>query len=102
MNPNDILAQQQAYLNQVIQHNQEQMWGFGAIMLALFVIQVWVIYMFYARLRDIGDELRKFRIAFEFAEDRQARASSVATRSADSTSGGNPSATDDRYKPNPH
>jgi len=27
--------------------------------------------MFYARLRDIADELRKFRIAYEMAEDRK-------------------------------
>jgi hypothetical protein len=29
--------------------------------------------MFYARLRDIGDELRKFRIAFDFADERHIR-----------------------------
>ncbi len=40
------------------------------INLALFAVGVWVIYMFYARLRDIADELRKFRIAFEMAQDR--------------------------------
>jgi hypothetical protein len=34
---------------------------------ALFLLGAFVTYMFYARLRDIGDELRKFRIAYEFA-----------------------------------
>ena len=35
-----------------------------------FAIGVVGTYMFYARLRDIADELRKFRIAYEMAEDR--------------------------------
>jgi hypothetical protein len=42
----------------------------GAVM---FIFGMFVIYMFYARLRDIADELRKFRIAYEMAEDRKAR-----------------------------
>ncbi len=51
------------------------------INLVLFVVVVFVTYMFYARLRDIADELRKFRIvrkfriAYEMAEDNKARGS---------------------------
>jgi hypothetical protein len=41
------------------------------IQLALFIFVCWVIYMFYARLRDIGDELRKLRIDYEFAQERR-------------------------------
>lgn len=67
MNPNDILAQQQALLNQFLHNSQQVLWGALAIQLAAFIIAALVIYMFYARLRDIADELRKFRIAYEFA-----------------------------------
>jgi hypothetical protein len=70
MNPNDIYAQQQVIMNQA----QHVFWAFLVIYGAMFVFGVWVVYMFYARLRDIADELRKLRIAFEFAEDRKARA----------------------------
>jgi hypothetical protein len=42
--------------------------------------------MFYARLRDIADELRKFRIAFEMAEDRKPQSASSAPPRADDDS----------------
>lgn len=73
MNPNDILAQQQAILNQAMQNAQH--WTVAMILfeIAFMLIGAWVIYMFYARLRDIADELRKFRIAYELAEDQKAR-----------------------------
>ena len=104
MNPNDILAQQQAYLNQMnqaLQHSQQQMWAIGAIGLALFIIHVWVIYMFYARLRDIAEELMRLRIAFEMAEDRKARAAGVTARPPGAAAGENPFASDELYKPKP-
>ena len=44
-----------------------------AFNLAVLIFLVWVVYMFYARLRDIGDELRKFRTAYEMAEDSKLR-----------------------------
>jgi hypothetical protein len=66
MNPNDVLAQQQALLNQYMQNAQHVAIGAPALYLALFVLGL-VVYMFYARLRGIEQELMKFRIAYEFA-----------------------------------
>ena len=71
MNPNDIIAQQQAMLNQAMQHAQQVQWMYLAISAAMFIFGMFVVYLFYARLRDIADELRKFRIAFEMADDRR-------------------------------
>ena len=48
------------------------------INMVVFLIAVFVTYMFYARLRDIADELRKFRIAYEMAEDSKERAAKPA------------------------
>ena len=56
------------------------------INLVLFAVSAFVIYMFYARLRDIADELRKFRIAFEMAEDRKPQSASSAPPRADDDS----------------
>jgi hypothetical protein len=75
MNPNEIIAQQQAMLNQLVQHSQQMMWFYLVFGLAGPIISGWVIYMFYARLRDIADELRQFRIAYEMAQDRKATGS---------------------------
>ncbi|MHB8523837.1 MAG: hypothetical protein ACYDH9_24200 [Limisphaerales bacterium] len=67
MNYNDLLAQQQALLNQTMRN--AQIWQAAGILIsvALFLLAAWVVYMFYARLRDIAVELKKFRIAFEMA-----------------------------------
>ena len=67
MNQNDILAQQQAILNQALHNSQQTMWGIIVVQGALLILTAWVIYMFYARLRDIADELRKFRISYDLA-----------------------------------
>jgi hypothetical protein len=67
MNPNDALAQQQAIFNQVVQFVHLMQYGFLAFFLVGFIINAVVIYLFYARLRDIGVELRKFRIAYAIA-----------------------------------
>ncbi len=67
MNPNDLIAQQQALL----QNAQNWQFAYLAFLLASFIVGGWVLYMFYARLRDIADELRKFRIAYEFAQGRK-------------------------------
>jgi hypothetical protein len=74
MNPNEIFAQQQAQLDQLFQNAQHYIAGVMAFQLVLFIMGCWVVYLFYARLRDIGNELRKFRIAYEFAQEREARA----------------------------
>jgi len=67
MNPNDVISQLQAQQQQFL--NQQQHWAIGFILLdiALLLIVGLVIYAFYARLAGIEDELRKFRIAYEFA-----------------------------------
>jgi hypothetical protein len=73
MNQNDILAQQQALLNQIAERSQHVMWGVLAIQLAFFVLSAWVVYMFYARLRDIADELRNFRISYDFFHSAESK-----------------------------
>ena len=55
MNPSDIVA-----LSMLIN-------------VIVLLVGAFVIYMFYARLRDIAEELRKFRIAYEMAEDRKTK-----------------------------
>ena len=86
MNPNDILAQQQALLNQVMQNAQHWTVAMIIFQIAFLLIGAWVVYMFYARLRDIADELRKFRIAYELAEDQKARAAQPTLPPADDDS----------------
>jgi hypothetical protein len=58
MNPSELLAQQQALLQNA------QNWQFIYLVLGLVcpLFGLWVVYMFYARLRDIADELRKIRV----------------------------------------
>jgi hypothetical protein len=99
MNPNDLIAQQQALLNQVVQN--EQHWAVAIITfrIAFLLIGAWVVYMFYARLRDIADEPRKFRIAFEMADDRLQPSRSLRKPTPDSQ--GNPfqEGGEERYEP---
>jgi hypothetical protein len=73
MSPNDTLAQQQVILNQAMQNYQHMMGGLAALSLATIIIGALVTYAFYARLRDIADEIRKFRIAYEFAHTPESR-----------------------------
>lgn len=44
---------------------------FAAISLVGMAIGAWVVYMFYARLSDIADELRKIRVAYKSTIDRE-------------------------------
>ncbi len=67
MNPNDLIAQQQALINQVVQNYQDWFWGMIALQIGFVGIGGFVLYMFYARLRDIAEELMKLRVAYEFA-----------------------------------
>jgi hypothetical protein len=98
MNPNDLIAQQQAVMNQLAQNSQQMMWGMLAVQVALLILGAWVTYMFYARLRDIGDELRKIRVMYEMAQEREARR---LTRAASSTQSEPPSTGESRYMPKP-
>ena len=72
MNPNDMLAQQQAILNQAMQNAQHWTMAIIIFQIVFLLIGIWVVYMFYARLRDIGQELMKLRIAYEMVEGRKA------------------------------
>jgi len=71
MDYNQLLAQQQAAANQALQLYWTILLGAAVIQLILFGVGCWVIYMFYARLRDIADEVRKLRVAYDFAHERQ-------------------------------
>jgi len=80
MNPNDLLAQEQAVINQATRMYWRAMAPYFVIEIAVFVVGCWVIYMFYARLGNILDEVRKLRIAHEFAQDHDDRAKSDYNR----------------------
>ncbi len=67
-----------------------------AINAVVLLVGVFVIYMFYARLRDIADELRKIRVTYEMEQERTIR---TAARSPTASSGDNPFASDARYRP---
>jgi phosphate/sulfate permease len=82
MNPNDLLAQQQAYVNQVMQNAQQTQWAIIALWLASMLISFVVIYLFYARLRDIADELRKIRVTYEMEQERSFRSGAKSQRAA--------------------
>ncbi len=91
MNPND-----QALINQMLHNLQQWTWGFLAIQVVMVIAGGWVIYMFYARLRDIADELRKIRVRYEMEQDQAARA---RTQTTAASSVGNPVSDDARYMP---
>jgi len=54
-----------------MQNIQRWQLGLGAIHVALLILSALILYMFYARLRDIADELRHIRIAYEMANERK-------------------------------
>lgn len=64
--------------------------------IALLLLSGWVIYVFYARLRDIADELRRFRIAYEMAQERAVRGQS---RAPTAPAADNPLSGEARYMP---
>ena len=102
MDLNQLLAQQQ----QAIQYAQALMWVFVVIQLALFILGCWVLYMFYARLRDIGVELQKLRVAYEFAHAPEKRSSPrqeqrSTTAWPDAPKPMTPPVEDTKYKPKP-
>jgi hypothetical protein len=79
MNPSDLITQQQALLNQAMQNYQSWFWAVIAIQFGLMLIAACVIYLFYARLRDIAQELMKLRIICEFANSPKSRATRPTT-----------------------
>lgn len=72
MNPNDLFAQQQAMLWQMMFHVY---WPVFIVQFACLAFAGWVIYMFYARLRDIAAELKKLRVAYENSNPRPSKSS---------------------------
>jgi hypothetical protein len=58
MNQNDSLEQLQALLNQTMQTQQHMSVAIIIVQIAFLLIGAWVVYMFYARLRDIAVELQ--------------------------------------------
>ena len=104
MNYNEILAQQQAILNQVMQNSQRVQFWMLVLWLAVFIVGALVIYLFYARLRDITDELRKLRIPYEVAHPPQSRSRSSGDQGSQSAWPAppkplGPSAADAKYMP---
>src|ERR1022692_4654683 len=99
MNPNDLVAQQQAYLNQVMQNAQQLQIVFLVISIAMFILGSWVIYMFYARLRDIADELRMFRVAYQMVHDRRRPGGSLRKPTQDSPNNPSQEGGEDHSKP---
>ena len=96
MNPNDLMAQQQAYLNQLMQNAHQTQWAMIALWLASMLISFFVIYLFYARLRDIGDELRRIRVLYEMEQERTLRSMARSPSAAPSVT---PTAGDAPYMP---
>ncbi|MDD5139165.1 MAG: hypothetical protein PHY43_02765 [Verrucomicrobiales bacterium] len=106
MNPDELAAQQQALLNQAMQAQQQAMhtqqgwvWGMIAVQIALLIIGGWVIYMFYARLRDVAEELMKLRVAYEFANPPKSGGTRPLTPAESAANPFIPSTGNDRYKP---
>jgi hypothetical protein len=97
MNPNEILNQLQAQQQAALQNAQHIQLAVLLIWLAGLIVTAWVLFMFYARLRDIADELRKIRVTYEMEQDRTIRG---AARPPAATSGENPFASEARYMPN--
>lgn len=96
MDPNDLMAQQQAYLNQMLHTTQQWQLAYVAIGLGAFIIHCWVVYMFYARLSDIADELRRIRVTYEMEQERTVR---VAARSFSAPASDKPDTGDSPYMP---
>jgi hypothetical protein len=97
MNPNDLIAQQQAMFNQVMQNYQNWFWGMVAVQIGLMLLSAWVLYMFYARLRDIAEELMKLRVAYQFANPPKSGATRSPTPAGPAENSFQPG--DARYQP---
>jgi hypothetical protein len=71
------------------------------VYLGLFLFGAFVLYMFYARLRDISVEIRKFRIAYEFSDSRENQARMAAAPRSAPASAANPFSQtgDSKYQP---
>jgi len=52
----------------------------------MLIVGEWVVYMFYARLRDIADELMQIRIIYQMSEGRKDQAAKPTPPPADADS----------------
>ena len=95
MNPNDLLAQQQAILNQAMNQQHHFFWGMALFYLVSLAVTGWVLYMFYARLRDIANELKRLRMAYESSHSAPIH----ARPNQPSESGPPPTHDESRYMP---
>ncbi len=99
-NINELIAQQQQMLNQQMQTAHKIAWGMVALYIAGLLITWFVIYLFYARLRDISEELRKLRISYEMANSPQTPGSRQNLASGFPTTAENPFGKgDSKYMP---
>lgn len=96
MNPNEILSQWQAQQQSTVQFIQHFQIAIICVTVIAAMVHGWVIYMFYARLRDIADELRKMRVTYEMSQERAIRG---VARPPTAGSAENPFASDTRYMP---
>lgn len=96
MNQSDLLNQLQAQQQAAMQHLESIQIGMIVFASAGFLVTAWVLYMFYARLRDIANELQKIRLAYEIEHSRKNRNPAFQPVSPTSS---NPLASDSRYMP---
>jgi len=92
MNQQELLNQLQAQQQAVFQNAQHIQYASVALSLGIFIVGLIVLHMFYARLRDIANELRLIRITFEESLKRKASPAplpSISDRGSD----------DSRYMP---
>ena len=87
MNPNDVMQD-------VIQAHSILI----SCSLVASALGGWVVYMFYARLRDIADELRKLRITYQFANEREEQRHSSSSETQNNPPGQPPASAPDAGK----
>lgn len=64
MEPNELAQNAPIYMARL-------MYALCIVHIVLMAVGGWVIFMFYSRLREIAEEMRKLRIAYEFAQGRR-------------------------------
>ena len=94
MNPNDM----QNLINAQRQAEFQMYFLAYSTYAAIIICAIFSILIFW-RLRDIADELRKFRIAFEMADDRRQPSGSLRKPTSDSPDNPFQEGGEERYKP---
>jgi len=96
MNINDEFAREQTLLWSAMFHLY---WPVFLLQFALFVVTCWVIYKFYARLRDIADEVKKLRIVYERSNPPHPSSSASQPSVTQAPASQAPANEDGRYMP---